>query len=150
MSEMIDNVNITKQMRDINIGDLLGRQQITFDDVGVASYIYDKVVMVTGGGGSIGSELCRQIAKYKPRRIIIVDVYENCAYNIQQEMLRTYGKDYDLHVEIVSITDYDKMDELFKEFRPQIIFHAAAHKHVPLMETAMLCLICFSFKNRNI
>lgn len=135
MSEMIDNVNITKQMRDINIGDLLGRQQITFDDVGVASYIYDKVVMVTGGGGSIGSELCRQIAKYKPRRIIIVDVYENCAYNIQQEMLRTYGKDYDLHVEIVSITDYDKMDELFKEFRPQIIFHAAAHKHVPLMET---------------
>ncbi|MDE6471766.1 MAG: polysaccharide biosynthesis protein [Clostridia bacterium] len=135
MSEMIENINITKQMRDINIADLLGRQQITFDDVGVASYIYDKVVMVTGGGGSIGSELCRQIAKYKPRRIVIVDVYENCAYNIQQEMLRNYGKDYDLHVEIVSITDYDKMDELFTEFRPQIIFHAAAHKHVPLMET---------------
>lgn len=135
MSEMIDNVNITKQMRDINIGDLLGRQQISFDDVGIASYIYDKVVMITGGGGSIGSELCRQIAKYKPRRIVIVDVYENCAYNIQQELLRTYGKDYDLHVEIVSITDYDKMNELFIEFRPQIIFHAAAHKHVPLMET---------------
>ncbi len=135
MSEMIDNVNITKQMRDINIADLLGRQQITFDDVGVASYIYDKVVMVTGGGGSIGSELCRQIAKYKPRRIIIVDVYENSAYNIQQELLRTYGSDYDLHVEIVSVTDYDKMNELFVEFRPQIIFHAAAHKHVPLMET---------------
>lgn len=135
MSEMIENINITKQMRDINIGDLLGRQQITFDDAGVASYIFDKIVMVTGGGGSIGSELCRQIAKYKPRRIVIVDVYENCAYNIQQELLRTYGADYDLHVEIVSITDYDKMDELFKEFRPQIIFHAAAHKHVPLMET---------------
>lgn len=135
MSEMIDNVNITKQMRDINIGDLLGRQQITFDDVGVASYIYDKIVMVTGGGGSIGSELCRQISKYKPRRIIIVDIYENCAYNIQQELLRTYGADYDLHVEILSVTDYDKMDDLFKEFRPQIIFHAAAHKHVPLMET---------------
>lgn len=134
MSEMIDNVNITKQMRDINIGDLLGRQQITFDDVGVASYIYDKIVMVTGGG-SIGSELCRQISKYKPRRIIIVDIYENCAYNIQQELLRTYGADYDLHVEILSVTDYDKMDDLFKEFRPQIIFHAAAHKHVPLMET---------------
>ena len=66
----------------------------------------------------ICSELCRQIAKYKPRRIVIVDVYENCAYNIQQEMLRNYGKDYDLHVEIVSITDYDKMDELFTEFRP--------------------------------
>ena len=135
MSEMIDNVNITKQMRDINIGDLLGRQQITFDDVGVASYKYDKIVLVTGGGGSIGSELCRQISKYKPRRIIIVDIYENCAYNIQQELLRTYGADYDLHVEILSVTDYDKMDDLFKEFRPQIIFHAAAHKHVPLMET---------------
>lgn len=135
ISEMIANVNITKQMRDINIADLLGRQQITFDDMGVASYIYDKVVMVTGGGGSIGSELCRQIAKYKPRRIIIVDEYENCAYNIQQELLRTYGPDYDLHVEIIDVMDYDKMDELFKEFRPQIIFHAAAHKHVPLMET---------------
>ncbi len=135
ISEMIANVNITKQMRDINIADLLGRQQITFDDMGVASYIYDKVVMVTGGGGSIGSELCRQIAKYKPRRIIIVDEYENCAYNIQQELLRTYGADYDLHVEIIDVKDYDKMDELFKEFRPQIIFHAAAHKHVPLMET---------------
>ena len=135
ISEMIANVNITKQMRDINIADLLGRQQITFDDMGVASYIYDKVVMVTGGGGSIGSELCRQIAKYKPRRIIIVDEYENCTYNIQQELLRTYGPDYDLHVEIIDVKDYDKMDELFKEFRPQIIFHAAAHKHVPLMET---------------
>lgn len=135
ISEMIANVNITKQMRDINIADLLGRQQITFDDVGVASYIYDKVVMVTGGGGSIGSELCRQIAKYKPRRIIIVDIYENCAYTIQQELLRTYGADYDLHVEIIDVKDYDKMDELFSEFRPQIIFHAAAHKHVPLMET---------------
>lgn len=135
ISEMIANVNITKQMRDINIADLLGRQQITFDDMGVASYIYDKVVMVTGGGGSIGSELCRQISKYKPRRIIIVDVYENCAYNIQQELLRTYGADYDLHVEIIDIKDYDKMDMLFSEFRPQIIFHAAAHKHVPLMET---------------
>ena len=135
ISEMIANVNITKQMRDINIADLLGRQQITFDDMGVASYIYDKVIMVTGGGGSIGSELCRQISKYKPRRIIIVDVYENCAYNIQQELLRTYGADYDLHVEIIDIKDYDKMDMLFSEFRPQIIFHAAAHKHVPLMET---------------
>ena len=135
ISEMIANVNVTKQMRDINIADLLGRQQITFDDMGVASYIYDKVVMVTGGGGSIGSELCRQISKYKPRRIIIVDVYENCAYNIQQELLRTYGADYDLHVEIIDIKDYDKLDMLFSEFRPQIIFHAAAHKHVPLMET---------------
>lgn len=135
MSEMIDNVNLTKQMRDINIADLLGRQQVSFGDVGIAGYIYDKVVMITGGGGSIGSELCRQIAKYKPRRIVIIEIYENCAYAIQQELLRTYGKDYPVFVEIVSITDYDMMEVIFQQYRPQIIFHAAAHKHVPLMET---------------
>ncbi len=135
MSEMIDNTSLTKQMRDINIADLLGRKQISFGDAGIASYIYDKVVMITGGGGSIGSELCRQIVKYSPRRIIIVEVYENCAYAIQQELWRTYGKDYPVFVEIVSITDYDKMDDLFHQYRPQIVFHAAAHKHVPLMET---------------
>ncbi len=135
MSEMIDNTSLTKQIRDINIADLLGRKQISFGDAGIASYIYDKVVMITGGGGSIGSELCRQIVKYNPRRIIIVEIYENCAYSIQQELWRTYGKDYPVFVEIVSITDYDKMDDIFHQYRPQIVFHAAAHKHVPLMET---------------
>ncbi len=135
MSEMIKDVNMTKQIRDINIADLLGRPQIMFGDAGIASYIYDKTVLITGGGGSIGSELCRQIAKYKPRRIVILDVYENCAYNIQQELLRNYGADYNVRVEIATMCDYDKMEDLFRQYHPQIVFHAAAHKHVPLMET---------------
>ena len=134
LSEMIANVDLVGQAKEINIGDLLGREQISFNDVGVKSYIEDKVCMITGGGGSIGSELVRQIVKYKPRRIIVLDVYENCAYTIQQEILRNYGSDYDLNVEIASITDYGKMKDLFEQYHPQIIFHAAAHKHVPLME----------------
>ena len=135
LSEMISNVDLVGQAKEINIGDLLGRAQITFNDAGVKGYIEDKVCMITGGGGSIGSELVRQIVKYKPRRIIVLDVYENCAYTIQQEILRNYGSDYDLNVEIASITDYGKMKDLFEQYHPQIIFHAAAHKHVPLMET---------------
>lgn len=135
MSEMISNVDLVGQARDINIGDLLGRDQISFNDKGVSDYIHDKVCLITGGGGSIGSELVRQIVKYGPRRIIVLDVYENCAYAIQQEILRNYGSDYDLNVEIASITDEGKMRDLFEEYHPQIIFHAAAHKHVPLMET---------------
>lgn len=135
LSEMIQNVDLVGQAKEINIGDLLGREQISFNDAGVKGYIEDKVCMITGGGGSIGSELVRQIVKYKPRRIIVLDVYENCAYAIQQEILRNYGPDYDLNVEIASITDYGKMKDLFEQYHPQIIFHAAAHKHVPLMET---------------
>lgn len=135
ISEMIANVDLVGQAKEINIGDLLGRDQITFNDAGVKGYIEDKVCMITGGGGSIGSELVRQIVKYNPRRIIVLDIYENCAYTIQQEILRNYGSDYDLNVEIASVTDYDKMKDLFEQYHPQIIFHAAAHKHVPLMET---------------
>ena len=135
MSEMISNVDLVGQARDINIGDLLGREQISFNDKGVKGYVQDKVCLITGGGGSIGSELVRQIAKYAPRRIIILDIYENCAYEIQQEMKRNYGDSVDLDVEIASVTDEDKMRALFEEYHPQIVFHAAAHKHVPLMET---------------
>ena len=135
MSEMISNVDLVGQARDINIGDLLGREQISFNDKGVKGYIQDKVCLITGGGGSIGSELVRQIAKYDPRRIIVLDVYENCAYEIQQEMKRNYGDKVDLDVEIASVTDEGKMRDLFEEYHPQIVFHAAAHKHVPLMET---------------
>lgn len=135
VSEMISNVGIVNQIHDIKIEDLLGRSQITFDDEGITGYVKGKVVMITGGGGSIGSELVRQIANYRPSNIVIVEIYENCAYAIQQEMLRTHGANYNINIEIASITDYDKMDELFREYRPDIIFHAAAHKHVPLMET---------------
>ena len=135
LSEMIANVDLVGQAKEVNIGDLLGREQISFNDAGVKGYIEDKVCMITGGGGSIGSELVRQIVKYNPRRIIVLDIYENCAYAIQQEILRNYGSDYDLNVEIASVTDYGKMKDLFEQYHPQIIFHAAAHKHVPLMET---------------
>lgn len=135
LSEMIANVDLVGQAKEVNIGDLLGREQISFNDAGVKGYIEDKVCMITGGGGSIGSELVRQIVKYNPRRIIVLDIYENCAYSIQQEILRNYGSDYDLNVEIASVTDYGKMKDLFEQYHPQIIFHAAAHKHVPLMET---------------
>ena len=135
ISELVGTADMVSQIRDINIGDLLGRPQIAFTDKGVAAYIEGKVCMITGGGGSIGSELVRQIVKYNPAKVVIVDVYENTAYEIQQEILRTYGADYPIRVEIASITDRDKMDELFTEHQPKIVFHAAAHKHVPLMET---------------
>lgn len=135
MSEMIYNVDIVSQIQDINIDDLLGRAPIKFDDNDITGYITNRVVMITGGGGSIGSELCRQISEYKPSKIVIVEIYENCAYAIQQEILRTFGKDFPFYVEIASVTDYDKMNDLFAEYSPEILFHAAAHKHVPLMET---------------
>lgn len=123
------------QAKKVKIEDLLGRDVITFDNKNVAALINGRVCMVTGGGGSIGSELCRQIAKYKPRKLIIFDIYENNAYEIQQELIREYGKNLDLYVEIGSVRDYAKLDLVFSTYNPQLVFHAAAHKHVPLMET---------------
>ncbi len=113
--------------------ELLGRDQIKLEDA-VSSFLCNKTVMVTGGGGSIGSELCRQIAKAVPKRLIIIDYYENNAYDIQQELLHRYGSDLNLSIEIASVRDIDKINLLMKKYRPNIVFHAAAHKHVPLME----------------
>lgn len=107
------------------------------------SIINDKVVMVTGGGGSIGSKLCRQIAKYNPRQLIILDIYENNAYEIQQELIRHYHKNLDLKVLIASVRDEHKMEKIFEQYKPEIVFHAAAHKHVPLMEDSP----CEAIKN---
>lgn len=126
--------SLVKQIRDINIEDLLGRDVVSFDDELVSSFVKDKVVMVTGGGGSIGSELCRQIAKSKPKTLIIIDIYENNAYDIQQELIGEYGGTLNLCVEIASVRDAKKIDKLFQRYMPNIVFHAAAHKHVPLME----------------
>ena len=123
------------QAKEIKIEDLLGRKPIEFNRNKIAQFICNKVCMVTGGGGSIGSELVRQIAKYSPKQIIIVNIYENNAYDIQQELRLEYGDDLDLVTLIASVRDYDKMESIFREYRPQIVFHAAAHKHVPLMET---------------
>ena len=123
------------QAREIKFEDLLGRKPIEFNRNRIAQFICDKVCMVTGGGGSIGSELVRQIASYSPKQIIIVDIYENNAYDIQQELLLKYGTAVNLETIISSVRDYNKMETIFKKYRPQIVFHAAAHKHVPLMET---------------
>lgn len=122
------------ELHDIRIEDLLFRESIKIDDSFVKSYYSGKTVLVTGGGGSIGSEICRQIARLSPKRLVIFDIYENNAYDIQQELLRSYGKSLDLCVEIGSVRDTARLDSLFDFYRPDVVFHAAAHKHVPLME----------------
>lgn len=127
---------LLKQVQDIKIEDLLGRDPISFDKESIKTFINGKVCMVTGGGGSIGSELVRQIATYNPEKIVIVDIYENNAYDIQQELILEHGDALNLVTLIASVRDYDKMDSIFKEHKPHIVFHAAAHKHVPLMETS--------------
>ncbi len=121
-------------VKDVQVEDLLGRTPVKLDTNVVSRFLQSKVVMVTGGGGSIGSELCRQIAKYRPRQLIILDIYENNAYDIQQELKRTYGRQLDLVVEIASIRDKKRIYQIFHDYRPDVVFHAAAHKHVPLME----------------
>ncbi|SHK84370.1 NDP-sugar epimerase, includes UDP-GlcNAc-inverting 4,6-dehydratase FlaA1 and capsular polysaccharide biosynthesis protein EpsC [Fibrobacter sp. UWT2] len=122
------------QIRDINVEDLLGRDPIRFDNKDIRDFIEGKVCMVSGGGGSIGSELVRQIAKYNPKQVIIVDIYENNAYDIQQELRMEYGDKLNLVTLIASVRDYFRMNQIFKKYKPQVVFHAAAHKHVPLME----------------
>ncbi len=129
------NSNIMNDVKDIDINDLLGRAPITFDKSEIQKLIKNKVCLVTGGGGSIGSELVRQIAKYNPKQVIIVDIYENNAYDIQQELILDYGDSLNLVTLIASVRDYDKMEKIFQEYKPNLVFHAAAHKHVPLMET---------------
>lgn len=128
------STSFATQIRDIKVEDLLGRDPIKFDNKDIRAYIENKVCMVTGGGGSIGSELVRQIAKYNPKQIIIVDIYENNAYDIQQELVMEYGKSLNLVTLIASVRDYFRMNQIFKTYQPEVIFHAAAHKHVPLME----------------
>lgn len=121
-------------VKDVQVEDLLGRSPVQLNKAVVSDFLEEKVVMVTGGGGSIGSELCRQIATCHPRRLIILDIYENNAYDIQQELKRTYGPKLDLYVEICSIRDKKRVYQIFEHYRPDVVFHAAAHKHVPLME----------------
>ncbi len=127
--------DLASSITDIKVEDLLGREIVILEE-GATKLVKDKVVVVTGGGGSIGSELCRQIAGIGPKQLIIIDIYENSAYAIQQELKRKYKDSLNLEVRIASVRDTKKMDDLFRQFRPQIVFHAAAHKHVPLMEDA--------------
>lgn len=123
------------RVRDVRVEDVLGREPIELADM-TNALVSSKTVMVTGGGGSIGSELCRQIAACRPKKLVIVDIYENSAYSIQQELVRRYGSALDLEVCIASVRDSKKVDKLFERVRPSVVFHAAAHKHVPLMEDA--------------
>lgn len=123
-----------RYLREFDIEELLFRKQIKISDEKTSAYYCDKVVLITGGGGSIGSELCRQLAKMSPRQIIILDIYENGAYDVQQELKIAYGNALDLQIEICSITHKAALKKVFAAYHPQIVINAAAHKHVPLME----------------
>lgn len=127
-----EEVSISK-LREVNIDDLLGREPVRIDNESVLGYVKNKVVLVTGGGGSIGSELCRQIAAHDPRQLIILDIYENSAYDIQQELIRKYPK-LNLEVLIGSVRNTHRVGQIFRDYKPDLVYHAAAHKHVPLME----------------
>lgn len=125
-------VSVSK-LREVQVEDLLGRDQIQYNVDEVAAYIKDKVVLVTGGGGSIGSELCRQIIKQDPKMLVVFDIYENTTYDLQQELQYHYP-DKDMRFVIGSVRDLHRLDVMFEKYKPQLVFHAAAHKHVPLME----------------
>ncbi len=131
--ELKDINEITSSIRNVEIEDLLGRAPITVSDDTVFNYVSEKIVLVTGGGGTIGSELCRQIAFHNPKQLIILDVYENNAYDIQNELKYKYPN-LNLVTLIGSVRDTKRLDYIFKKYRPEIVYHAAAHKHVPLME----------------
>lgn len=122
-----------KKLKEVDITDLLSRDEIKLN-VKVCRYLIDKVILVTGGGGSIGSEICMQCARYNPKAIIIFDIYENTAFELANDLKNKYGDDIDIQVRIGSVRDSDRLREIFEEFHPDVVFHAAAHKHVPLME----------------
>lgn len=120
-------------LKEVDVNDLLGREPVSVDLSSILDYVSGKTILVTGGGGSIGSEICRQVAQHNPRRLVIVDIYENSAYDIQNELKNRYPY-LDLVVLIASVRNTKRMDMIFEKYRPDIVYHAAAHKHVPLME----------------
>ena len=135
MYQFINDGFQISDFKDVEVQDLLGRDTIEVSLEDIMGYVTNKVVMVTGGGGSIGSELCRQIAANHPKQLVIVDIYENNAYNIQLELQHDYP-DLNLETLIASVRNADRIDKIFEIYHPDIVYHAAAHKHVPLMEDA--------------
>ncbi|MEA4848788.1 MAG: nucleoside-diphosphate sugar epimerase/dehydratase [Clostridiaceae bacterium] len=132
--EIINEDVSIKNIRDVNIEDLLGRDEVNLNIKEISGYIKNETVLVTGGGGSIGSELCRQIARFHPRKLIILDIYENNAYDLQQELKQSFKNKLNMEVVIASVRDKKRLEQVFDKYRPGLVFHAAAHKHVPLME----------------
>lgn len=122
--------------RELNTADFLSREEVTLDMNSISGYLTGKTVLVTGGGGSIGSELCRQVMRFSPGKLLVFDIYENCAYELLMELQQKYGREIPVTVLIGSIRDKKRLDEVFETYHPQVVFHAAAHKHVPLMEVS--------------
>lgn len=135
MYQLVNEEVSLNNLRDVDVEDLLGRDPIKVDVDSILGYVKDRTILVTGGGGSIGSELCRQIAGHKPKKLVIVDIYENNAYEIQQELKHNYPN-LDLVVLIASVRNTNRMNDIFQTYKPDIVYHAAAHKHVPLMEVS--------------
>jgi len=131
--DIIDDRVSVSHLRDVRIEDLLGREEVQLDTEAIAQYLQGETILVTGGGGSIGSELCRQIARFQPRKLVVLDIYENNVHELQHDLRHTFP-DLDLDIVIASIRDLPRLQEIFKTYRPGVVFHAAAHKHVPLME----------------
>ena len=137
MKEIIRNKKIFDNLRDVEIEDILGRDPVKLDNENIENLIKDKVILVTGAGGSIGSELCRQITKYKPQKLVMLDIYENNLYDIEQELKYKFPK-IEIDAIIASVRDKKRLRQIFEKYKPYLVFHAAAHKHVPLMENSPL------------
>ena len=133
VQEFWENGNGAQRIRNVEISDLLSRPEVTLDKK-ICRYLIGKTILVTGGGGSIGSEICMQVARYNPDKIVIFDIYENCAFELYNALNEKYSGEIDVYVRIGSVRDTQRLDEVFAEFHPDVVFHAAAHKHVPLME----------------
>lgn len=137
LKEIIKDKKLFENLRDVEIEDLLGRDEIKLDNANIENLIKNRTILITGAGGSIGSELCRQIVKYKPAKLVMLDIYENSLYDIEQELKAKVPK-IKLEAVIGSIRDKKRLEEIFEEYKPYLVFHAAAHKHVPLMEGSPL------------
>lgn len=145
MQEILKDSTKMRHTRNVEINDILARDEVKLD-IRVCRYLIDTTILVTGGGGSIGSEICNQCARYNPKTIVVFDIYENCAFELANDLKDQYGDSINIQVRIGSVRDIERLEEVFEEFKPDVVFHAAAHKHVPLMEDSP----CEAVKNNVI